>query len=132
MRPKFALRSMRVQITDKIIAEARRAQATCKVFDITDARARGLVLRVKAKSMRWGWRGERANRTHRLDLGDVTDLTTEEARRVAEAATGYPKKGWGGPDVSWLEIEREKIGKGLRCCLRAPRSILSALPSRVT
>ncbi|MFC4172479.1 hypothetical protein ACFOYU_10445 [Microvirga sp. GCM10011540] len=109
---------MPVDIKLTTLQKARKDQAAGKVLDITDSRARGLVLRVKRRSIQWTWKAERDGRTFRLVLGDCdpdqqdgTLLSIAEARDLAEKATTDFRAGRGVPKADWLEIELERLGK---------------------
>lgn len=102
---------MPVDITLKTIERAKRDAAAGRLADITDARARGLVLRVRRRRLLWTWRGERGGRQHRLVLGEVGFLTIAEARQLADAATAWLRDGHGVPAPWWLSAELEKLGK---------------------
>jgi hypothetical protein len=101
-----------VDITQKTIAAARaKAKPGASRFEITDRRARGLILRGGPQGVVWQHRCERLGKTYRLTLGGVDRWTIDEARQIAEAATSHVRTFGNPPDEAWLQGYLVEIGK---------------------
>nr|WP_295884117.1 integrase family protein [uncultured Devosia sp.] len=112
-----------IDITATTIKKAKTdARAGSERYEITDARQRGLCIRVGAAGVRWQVRWKRLGKNSRLDIGDIDDWTIVEAREVASKAQAFLRT-TAIPDEAWLhkrKIEYKKIERS------APEPRLSA------
>jgi integrase len=102
---------MPVVLSQQVLDKAKRDSATGRAYDVTDARAPGLVLRVGKTGLTWTFRGRKHQTFVRVRLGSVDLLSLTVAREIAGAAmsqlrdTPYP------PDDDW--VRRWLLGKRL-------------------
>lgn len=74
-------------ITNSTIAKARADSVPgCVPYDITDARAQGLELRVRPRGAMWCIRYKIAGASKRLTAGSIDLLSIAEARQIATDA----------------------------------------------
>jgi len=108
----------KTDITLKTVTKAKAdAGPGAPRYDVTDARAAGLVLRVGARGVDWGWRGQSRGRSLRFDLGPVDEWTIAQAREMADDATRMVRSGRGAPDADWLHRWRVKLGKAAQVAM---------------
>ena len=99
-------------ITTTTIASAKAAaQPGAARYDVSDARAPGLVLRVSPRGVIWGLRYEVHGKSHRVVLGDVDSWTIAEARALAHRAIAMVRDRISMPDAEWVERQRKAAGK---------------------
>lgn len=101
-----------VDITSTTLKKAKAdARPGGERYEISDARQRGLHIRVGATGARWQLRWNRGGRGTRLDIGGLDDWSIVEAREVASKALAFLRT-TGIPDERWLhnrKVEYRKI-----------------------
>ncbi|MEO9297348.1 tyrosine-type recombinase/integrase [Devosia alba] len=103
---------MPATITAATVAKARAdAKPGAKRYEVVDARARGLVLRVGATGAQWQLRYALAGRDVRLPLGGIDAWTIAEARDLVGRAQAMLRDRTGVPDQDWLDRQRRAAGK---------------------
>ncbi|MBJ6986093.1 integrase family protein [Devosia sp. MC521] len=119
---------MPVTITAATIAKAKAdARPGAKRYEVVDARARGLVLRVGATGAVWQLRYAVAGRDVRLPLGSVDAWTIAEARDLVGRAQSVLRDRTGIPDQEWLDRQRRAAGKAepLPLAIAKPRDLFA-------
>lgn len=100
-----------LDITASTVKKAKAdAKAGSERYEITDARSRGLCIRVGATGARWQIRWKRLGKNSRLDIGDVDEWSIVEAREVTSKAQAYIRN-TGIPDATWLHARRVEYKK---------------------
>jgi integrase len=100
-------------ITAATITKARAdARPGAPRYEIVDARARGLVLRVSPTGAQWQLRYAVNGRDKRLALGSVDMWSIADARDLVGRAQRMLRDRTGIPDEDWLDRRRKAAGKG--------------------
>lgn len=103
---------MPTTITASIVSKAKQdARPGCSRYEVVDARARGLVLRVGATGAQWQLRYAVSGRDVRLPLGGIDAWTIAEARDLVGRAQAMLRDRTGIPDAAWLDRQRRIAGK---------------------
>lgn len=101
----------KIDITNKTIAKARQdAKPGATRYEITDARQRGLEIRVAARGASWSYRWQSAGKSNRLDMGALDEWGIAEAREIAGEAAIAVRSGE-APDAEWMRRQRIKRGR---------------------
>lgn len=99
-------------ITAAVVAKAKAdAKPGARRYEISDARAKGLVLRVGASGAVWQFRYAVDKRDVRLAIGDVDTWTIAEARDVVARGQAMLRDRSGLPNAEWVERLLVKSGK---------------------
>lgn len=115
-------------ITASILAKAKSdARPGVQRYEVVDARARGLVLRVGATGAQWQFRYALAGRDVRLPLGGIDAWTIAEARDLIGRAQAMLRDRTGIPDTDWLDRQRRIAGKAepLPLAVARPRDLFA-------
>ena len=100
-----------VEITSTTLKKAKTdARPGGERYEISDARQRGLHIRVGATGARWQLRWNRLGKGTRLDIGSIDDWSIVEAREVASKALAFLRT-TAIPDEKWLHNRRVEYGK---------------------
>ncbi len=100
-----------VDITNATLRKAKAdARPGGERYEISDARQRGLSIRVGATGAKWQIRWNRHGRGTRLDIGSIDDWTITEAREMAAKALNFLRT-TGIPDVKWVQNRRVEYRK---------------------
>lgn len=103
---------MPATITAAIVAKAKAdAKPGAARYEVVDARARGLVLRVSPTGVQWQFRYALNGKDTRLALGAVDAWTIAEARDIVGRAQTMLRDRTGIPSVEWLDRCRRAFGK---------------------
>lgn len=108
---------MQTTITNTTIAKAKadaKAMADSKSgsrYEVRDAKATGLILRVGPSGVAWQYRFQYQNKSFRLAMGPVDTWSIQEARDIASEAQTFWKTGVGIPDEKWLQRRLVQKGK---------------------
>lgn len=103
---------MPVIITSKTVDKARAdAKPGAARYEVTDAKATGLILRVGASGAVWQLRFRLSGKDHRLALGTVDAWTLPEVRDLVRRGQELLKNKSGIPDDRWLESMQRQLGK---------------------
>lgn len=103
---------MPATITAALIAKAKAdAKPGAARYEVVDARARGLVLRVSPTGAQWQFRYALNGKDTRLALGNVDMWTIAEARDLVVRAQAMLRDRTGLPDQDWLDRMRRVLGK---------------------
>ena len=98
-------------ITNSTIAKARAdAVAGGPSYEITDARAEGLQLRVRPRGAMWCIRYKVSGASKRLTAGSIDLLSIAEARQIASDAQAVLRAG-GALDDAWMHKRLVDLGK---------------------
>jgi len=89
-------------------------------YDIVDAKATGLSLRVSPRGVQWSWRYQLNGQDKRLALGDVDMWTIAEARDLVGRGQKMIRDRTGVPDNDWLDRQRQRHGKAQPVIAAAP------------
>lgn len=107
-RPSLIMPSI---ITNSTIAKARAdAVPGCQPYDITDARAQGLELRVRPRGAMWCIRYKVAGASKRLTAGSINLLSIAEARQIASDAQAVLRAG-GELSDQWMTKRLVDLGR---------------------
>jgi integrase len=99
-------------ISAATVAKAKAdARPGAKRYEVVDARARGLVLRVSATGAQWQLRYALNGKDTRLALGGIDMWTIAEARDLVGRAQAMLRDRTGLPDADWLDRMRRVLGK---------------------
>ncbi len=99
-------------ITASIVAKAKAdAKPGAKRYEISDSRAKGLVLRVGPSGAVWQFRYAVNKRDVRLALGDVDTWTIAEARDIVSRGQAILRDRLGLPNDAWVERLLVRSGK---------------------
>lgn len=108
----------KVRITLASIEKAKRdIAAGASRVEISDAEARGLVLRAGPTGLIWQFRFEMSGRSSRLTLGSVDEWSIAEARLLVGDARKLIAGRVRRPDDDWVQERRIEYGK-----IEAPKS----------
>lgn len=103
---------MPATINAAIVAKARAdAKPGVPRYEVSDARAKGLVLRVGPSGAVWQFRYAVDKRDVRLTLGDIDTWSIAEARDVVSRGQALLRDRTGLPDADWLERLLKRSGK---------------------
>ena len=103
---------MPVTITQSTVTKALQdAVPGGRRYEVTDAKSRGLSLRVGPRGVYWSYRYQLDGKDQRLHLGDVGQWSIAEARGVAAKAGEMIWSRIGVPDEKWLDRIRQQAGK---------------------
>ncbi len=94
-------------IVDKARADQLRGGAE---YQMTDARAPGLELRVRPRGVMWNFRFKVAGKSHRLAMASVDLLSIAEARQLATDAAAVVRSG-GVLSEEWMTKRLVELGK---------------------
>lgn len=109
----------KVRITLASIEKAKRdIAAGASRVEISDAEARGLVLRAGPTGLIWQFRFEMSGRSSRLTLGSVDEWSIAEARLLVGDARKLIAGRIRRPDDAWVQERRIEYGK-----IEAPTSV---------
>lgn len=99
-------------INASIVAKAKLdARPGAPRYEISDARAQGLVLRVGPRGATWQFRFAVTGRDRRLALGDVDTWGIAEARDIVGRGQAMLRDRTGIPDDEWVERWLTRAGK---------------------
>lgn len=99
-------------ITAAVVAKAKAdAKPGVRRYEISDARAKGLVLRVGPTGVIWQFRYAVDKRDVRLFIGDVDTWSIAEARDVVARAQAMLRDRSGLPNAEWIERLLIRTGK---------------------
>jgi hypothetical protein len=115
---------MPTALSQQVLDKARRDAAAGRTYDLTDARAPGLVLRVGKTGCTWTFRGRKYSKFVRVRLGSLDLLTLTVAREIAGAAMGQLRDTPYPPDDDW--VRRWLLGK--RVIHEPPKPAPSPVP----
>lgn len=112
-------------INTSIVAKAKAdARPGAKRYEISDARAQGLVLRVGPSGAVWQFRFAVTGKDFRLALGDVDTWSIAEARDVVSRGQAMLRDRTGIPDDKWIErllVQAGKVAQATLVDAPAPR-----------
>lgn len=115
-------------ITAATVTKARAdARPSGARYDVVDAKATGLSLRVSPRGVQWSWRYQLNGADKRLALGDVDMWTIAEARDLVGRAQAMLRDRTGIPDTDWLDRQRRIAGKAepLPLAVARPKDIFA-------
>ena len=103
---------MPTTITAAVVAKAKAdARPGSKRYEVSDARAKGLVLRVGPTGAVWQFRFAVNGKDTRLALGDIDTWTIAEARDIVGRGQAMLRDRSGMPDAKWIERLLVRTGK---------------------
>lgn len=101
----------KTDITNATVKKAKGdSKPGVKRHEITDARQRGLEIRVGARAAVWSFRWEKAGKSSRIELGGIDEWDITKAREIAAEAATAVRSGI-TPDDEWMRQQRIKRGK---------------------
>ena len=101
----------KVDINNTTIRKAKAdARPGAARYEITDARQRGLEIRVAARGASWSYRWQQAGKSNRLDMGALDEWGIAEAREIAGEAAIAVRSGT-MPDAEWMRRQRIRRGR---------------------
>ncbi|UYO00175.1 MAG: integrase family protein [Devosia sp.] len=103
---------MPATINAAIVAKAKAdARPGAKRYEVSDSRAKGLVLRVGPSGAVWQFRYAVDKRDVRLAIGDVDTWTIAEARDLVVRGQAMLRDRSGLPNAEWIERMLVRTGK---------------------
>lgn len=115
----------KIDITNSTVKKAKAdAKPGVKRHEITDARQRGLEIRVGARAAVWSYRWEKAGRSNRLELGGIDEWDITKAREIAAEAATAVRSGI-TPDDEWMRQQRIKRGRLTEILVPEPVAVLT-------
>ncbi|WP_332715780.1 tyrosine-type recombinase/integrase [Pelagibacterium mangrovi] len=102
----------RIDITQKTLTKAKAdAKPGADRYEVTDTRARGLVLRVGPQGAGWQYRYKHRGKSVRLPLGPVDRWGVAEAREIAAGCAARLAAGPTLPTSDWLDWWLRETGR---------------------